>query len=300
MEFRCLPGEPEEAYNEALGKFTADIYQAIGIGRPKVYRFHSPLAAMLALPQIKGVHRSDLLTDFQNALAGEPGVKSGRTVFQALGLPKEEQVSDLFEKAFVGQMGEQCGCKEKTSRALLKSFSPLSGIEWFGAISSGTWIWPFDEFVVASDWPIRSEKDERGRVHGENDAAVEFADSYRVWVWHDTIVPKQVILFPEALAFEHVEKERNLEIRRIMIERIGAGKYLKQAGAVLEDMDTLTLDGSAPRALMRDKLGNKWLVGTDGSTARVYTMAVPERVKTCKEAHEMIAGFDESRLIAEA
>jgi len=65
-------------------------------------------------------------------------------------------------------------------------------------------------------------------------------------------------------------------------------------------MDSMTLQGSAPRALMRDDLGNMWLVGTDGSTARVYTMAVPSDVSTCKEAHERICGFGENRLIAEA
>jgi hypothetical protein len=35
--------------------------------------------------------------------------------------------------------------------------------------------------------------------------------------------------------------------------------------------------GSMPRALMVDKQGQRWLVGTDGSTKRVYYMRAPRR-----------------------
>ena len=85
------------------------------------------------------------------------------------------------------------------------------------------------------------------------------------------------------------------------IERMGPAKYMQEAGSKLIDMATLTLVGSAPRALMEDAVGNLWLVGTDGSTKRVYTMSVPREAKTCAEAHRLISGLDnESRLIAEA
>lgn len=304
---RDIPCRPEAPYTEALDRFAADVYGAIGLKAPKVYRFDSPLASILAIPHIRRLHSSavssDLLTDLRNVLGVSlsPGMSRsdvGPLLGSSIALPLEEQISDLFKNAFIRQMKDQCGLNEKASLALMARRG--EGEAWWSSIASGTWVWPYDGFAVACDQPLRIETDERGRTHGENDAAIEFADSYRVWAWHGVLVPKHVILFPEALGFDNVEKERNLEIRRIMIERVGPGKYLRQAGAVLEDMDTLTLDGSAPRALMKDKLGNKWLVGTDGSTARVYTMAVPENVKTCKEAHEMIAGFDESRLIAEA
>jgi len=56
--------------------------------------------------------------------------------------------------------------------------------------------------------------------------------------------------------------------------------------------------GSMPRALMEDKQGQRWLVGTDGSTKRVYYMRAPREANTCAEAHSALAGFDENQIIA--
>lgn len=269
---------------------------------------------MLALPRIIANHSNNipsyLLTDLQSAFNTlrqdqrnlDRKANLASTVSQGVNSVKpEDPLSDVFKETFIREMKEQCVGTEREFRDMTKSRFHLAGGDWWtSAGPGGTWVWPYNEFAVASARPIRAEFDDRARPHREDDAAIEFADSYRVWTWHGVVVPKEVILFPEALSFTNVEKERNVEVRRIMIERIGHGKYLKQAEAVLVDMDALTLDGSAPRALMKDKLGNMWLVGTDGSTARVYTMAVPPDVKTCKEAHESICGFEESRLIAEA
>lgn len=305
---------PQISYGSAISEFVSFVYGCLGVAPPKIYRFSSPLACMLALPRVMGMHSDNgtlyVLTDLTNAFNSRlTGVREpnkddnmASVVSQAVGsITSQEHTSDLFKETFVRQMKQQCKGTENEFRALTRSLSPLHGKDWWSSAGpGGTWIWPYNEFVVACDKPIRMEFDDRARPHREDDAAIEFADSYRVWAWHGVLVPKEVILFPGALSFTNVEKEQNVEVRRIMIERIGHGKYLKQAEAVLVDMDALTLDGSAPRALMKDKLGNMWLVGTDGSTARVYTMAVPPDVKTCKEAHERICGFEESRLIAEA
>jgi hypothetical protein len=138
------------------------------------------------------------------------------------------------------------------------------------------------------------------RLHNETGPALE-SDVENLYFWHGVLVPAFVVTRPEWITMKHIQTETNLEVQRIMIERYGAGRYLKDTEAKLIDMDSLTLEGSAPRALMEDKTGNRWLCGTDGSTARVYTMAVPREAQTCAEAHRMISGLDkESRLVAEA
>ena len=173
-------------------------------------------------------------------------------------------------------------------------------MQWWSAIkNSQFWWWPYPGFLVVSDNPV-IHSDEDGRTHREDGPAVEFSDGYALYFYQGWQVPEQVILRPESLTIDEIEGEKNSEIRRIMIERFGHGNYLSKSGARVIDMDSLTLDGSAPRALMVDRLGNKWMVGTDGSTARVYTMPVRRGASTCKEAHGGICGFDESRLIAEA
>jgi len=88
--------------------------------------------------------------------------------------------------------------------------------------------------------------------------------------------------------------EKNQEVRRIMIERYGVGKYLVETEATVLDSDFRGTPGGGARALMEDKNKIKWLVATDGSTDRVYHMMVDISAETCKEAHESLCGFDES------
>jgi len=157
-----------------------------------------------------------------------------------------------------------------------------------------------EQFCIVSDRPRILKIDEQRRPHCEDGPSHEWSDGWRLWYWHGMRVDAQTVMFPETLTVEQVDKETDLEKRRVMIERMGPGKYLQQSGAKVLHMDALTIAGSAPRALMVDNKGQKWLCGTDGSTERVYYMSVPREVETCGQAHNAIAGFDESRLVAEA
>jgi hypothetical protein len=115
-------------------------------------------------------------------------------------------------------------------------------------------------------------------------------------------VPSFAIERPDLIKVAHIENENNAEVRRILIERMGVGKYLAEVKAEVVEWDggIRGCDGSSNRVLMRSKHG-MWLVGTDGSTERVYYMSVPDDVKTPSEAHRRISGVDdESRLIFEA
>jgi hypothetical protein len=78
-----------------------------------------------------------------------------------------------------------------------------------------------------------------------------------------------------------------------MIERFGIADYLFKTGAKIVDVDTYH---DLPRALIRDAFGDQYLYGSDNSTGRIYTMPVDPDVKTCRDAHQGIAGYDESIL----
>jgi len=181
---------------------------------------------------------------------------------------------------------------EKEDMELAELWTALS-------ISCGWW-WPFEGVVVCCEKYKNIQLDDNGELHCEDGYAVSYrGDAGGEFFWHGVSVSSQIIMSPATLTIEQIDKEENAEVRRIMMERYGVGKYMIEAGAEMLDMDTLTLEGSAPRALYQTKDGQKWLVGTDGSTARVYWMSVPLEAKSCAEAHNMISGFDESRLIAE-
>ncbi len=105
--------------------------------------------------------------------------------------------------------------------------------------------------------------------------------------------PGWIIESPERITIKNIQEEPNLEIQRIMIQKYGIERYIVEIDAKVVDFDIRGIDGGGARTLLRESNGQQWLVCTDGSTERVYHLAVSEVAKTCKEAHEELCGFDE-------
>ena len=156
-----------------------------------------------------------------------------------------------------------------------------------------------EKFCIVSEKPIKLTIDDQNRPHCDDGPYCEWKDGSKLYCINGVRVPMWLVEKPRLLTIDKIQKQENVEVQRIMIERYGVSKYLVDIDAKLLDMDSLTLEGSAPRCLMEDKFGNRYLVGTDGSTKRVYHMRV-ENVETCVDAHNQLCGFNEKCLIAEA
>lgn len=102
---------------------------------------------------------------------------------------------------------------------------------WRDIVRSCSWWWCFENFVVVSERPTVQTVDERERIHGSMGPALAFADGWQVHAWHGVRVPKQVIETPSTMTVAQIEGEANAEIRRVMLERYGAGKFLLDSGA---------------------------------------------------------------------
>ncbi|WP_331280450.1 DUF6745 domain-containing protein [Rhodococcus sp. UNC23MFCrub1.1] len=115
------------------------------------------------------------------------------------------------------------------------------------------WWWAFDNVCVMSERPgiLQTEPlpgavhNER-RLHGQNEPAVQFADGRSVHVDHGTIVPEWVIAEPTV---ERIARERNIEVRRCAIERIGWDVYIDEAGLELVDRTDDPGNAGAPLSL---------------------------------------------------
>ena len=173
-------------------------------------------------------------------------------------------------------------------------------LQWKSLVESCGMIICRRGWVGVCDRPAELHLDENRILHSADGMAVKYRDGFGVYAWHGVRVDAQTIFFPETLTVEQVDAEVDMERRRVKIERMGVSKYLQQSGAKVLDMDALTIHGSAPRALMVDSKGMKWLCGTDGSTKRCYYMSVPNEATTCAQAHNAICGFDEKKLVMEA
>ncbi|MEM7246205.1 MAG: DUF6745 domain-containing protein [Acidobacteriota bacterium] len=115
--------------------------------------------------------------------------------------------------------------------------------------------------------------------------------------WRGVTVTEEIAFRPESLTAKRVLAEKNAEMRRVMIERMGYLRFATEAGARVLDEDS---DPGGRRQLLRIELEeDEALVGlacSCPSTQRQYLLRVPPATKTCHEAAAWIAGFDDPKL----
>lgn len=88
--------------------------------------------------------------------------------------------------------------------------------------------WPYEMVCIVSDRPCAIRTDDRDRLHGERQAAVEYRDGWGMWVHHDVDATEKVIMGN----FDRADflAERNAEVRRVMAEVKGWEWVLTELG----------------------------------------------------------------------
>ncbi len=161
-------------------------------------------------------------------------------------------------------------------------------------MSYAGWCWPHSRFCMVSDRPTILHRDDNGQLHCEDGPAIAWLDGFCIYSIHGVTVPKWVIERPDTITVQTIDAEQNAEVKRIMIDRMGVNRYLQETSAKVLHMDMVRVmegsDDHMPRALMEDKDGRRFLVGTDGSTERCYYMQTSRTAKNCEEAHMALNG----------
>ena len=132
--------------------------------------------------------------------------------------------------------------------------------------------------------PIVFKQDEIGRLHSESGPALYFPDGQQVYSWHGTTVPRDLIELP--ITVGRINTQWNAELRRVMIDRYGMAKYLKDAGAVKVHEDECGIlyrkEFADDEPLVMVKVKNS-SPEPDGSF-RDYFLRVPPHIATAREA----------------
>jgi hypothetical protein len=160
---------------------------------------------------------------------------------------------------------------------------------WSTLARSCGWWWPREGRCVIAERPLAirtepvpgSQHDEL-RLHSDDSPAVVYADGWAVHMVHGFRVPAWVIEEPTA---ERIAAERNIEVRRCAIERLGWPAFIEQARLTLVSQAD---DPGNPEAVLQlyDLPYDTWgaptrlLVATNGSverdgTRRQYGLRVP-------------------------
>ena len=125
---------------------------------------------------------------------------------------------------FVSFVREVCGLDlgdDMNSRA----------VAYAGTAESACWWWPHRDFVMVCERPSRIERDGQGRLHCLTGKAIEWPDGWGVHRVHGTTVPEFVVERPEEITVARIDEEQNDEVRRVMVERFGAERFIREAGA---------------------------------------------------------------------
>lgn len=143
---------------------------------------------------------------------------------------------------------------------------------------------PYKGVCFVSERPLFIKLDQDQRLHCEEGAALAYADSYEVYSWHGTIVPKQTIMSRPSV--QSIQTERNIEVKRVLLARYGESKYLIDSGAELIDRSEFgtlyrcEMPGDEPLVMVEVRNST---AEPDG-TFRMYYLRVPGNILTAREA----------------
>lgn len=171
------------------------------------------------------------------------------------------------------------------------------------------WWAAMGEAVFISDRPSVVNYDfSSDLAHNPNGAIVTYSDGWSVYALNGHAMPEKSIIAPETLTLDDIHACKNAETRRQVMEIYGMDRYFEDAVEEVLDRDFVVVDNTKkemmPRMLVKTVVNDVFLIGSDGSTNRVYYMPVIHRdvsqINTCKKAHEYISGIPENLCVGQS
>ena len=168
----------------------------------------------------------------------------------------------------------------------------VAGIGGFGRLRgfvevtrSAGWCWPFERTVVLSERPHRMALDDLRRLHAAGGPALAYRDGFALWRWHGTRVPRWVIEQPATITPEAIRDESDVQVRRVLVDRYGPDRYLREAGGEVVQRDhcgnlwRAEMPGDEPLTMIEVRNAT---IEPDGSR-RTFWLRVPPQVQTALE-----------------
>ncbi len=158
----------------------------------------------------------------------------------------------------------------------------------------------FHGLIHLLERPLAIRLDDQGRLHAEEGPALAYADGTEAWALHGIVVPQHVVREPDRIDIGEIDAQRNAEVRRVMVERFGAERLVRDGGAELVHED------ATGRLWRRPLPGAQWgeqpivMVEVINSTPepdgsrKTYFLRVPPDTRTARAAVAWTFGMSES------
>ena len=156
------------------------------------------------------------------------------------------------------------------------------------------WWWPFRGLCIVTPPPLHLHRDAATRLHREDGPAVQYPDGWGLYAWHGARVPAQVIEAPDTLTAPQITAEPNAEVRRVMLERFGATRYLREVGAKRVQGDDY---GDLYRVARPDDSDLVMVQVTNSTpdldgTPKTYWLRVPPQIQSARHAVAWTFGLE--------
>jgi len=163
------------------------------------------------------------------------------------------------------------------------------------AKACGWWL-PCNGVAFVADRPTEIHVDSEGRLHSHETAAIKFSDGWQYWASHGMQLPMWIIESPEKITAEKIQNERNVEIRRVMIELFGFENLLDALNAQEVDRNPDPHVGTLWMIEQEDD-EDIYLLEMRNSTPepdgswKTYVIRVPPTVTSAQHANAWSYGF---------
>jgi hypothetical protein len=180
---------------------------------------------------------------------------------------------------------DQCGLHD--------DIAPLSGL--IDLADEIGWIVPHEHHCWLSERHSTLSHDAAGRLHAANGPALAYPDGWTFYAWKGIPVPADIIERPSSITLERIDQERNIFVRRCMIEIVTPAQFVAMGGAsCINEDETGILWHKAWWT------GDAWsavevINGTperDG-TRRHYFLQVPPEIRSARAAVAWTYGMSE-------
>ncbi|NBD33185.1 MAG: hypothetical protein GVY17_09530 [Cyanobacteria bacterium] len=111
--------------------------------------------------------------------------------------------------------------------------------------------------------------------------------------WRGVPISDRAMVNPDSITGQEILNTDNVELRRVLIERLGYEKFLQQVGGIIRDRDQ---DAGGERQLIavpfEDDEPLMVLKVICPSTGHLHLLRVPPDMETCYQAAAWVAGFN--------
>jgi hypothetical protein len=150
------------------------------------------------------------------------------------------------------------------------------------------WWEPYKGIVFICERPSIQAVDNEGRLHSSTGPSLKCRDGWEMYSWHGVTVQREIITEPQSITLKQINEESNAEIRRVLIERFGFERYLKEGGFKKIQQDDFGIlykkEVAGEPAMVFVKVVNS--TREKDGTYKEYVIPV---LSTVRSAHEAVA-----------